>query len=925
MPPSVPVAYRAPFDFSGSCHVSMRAPGDSILEIVLSTECLPRNFITCGHVCINGELVPREMWAYVRPKPTSNLVPIAVTMHVTLHGGGGGGGGGGRKSIIGLVAAVALVAVTAFIAGPFAAGLFPVLGETVGLGFTVGQVLAGAVGIAGALAIGALTAPPTAAGQVAGQTDTGQSNLDQAEAASASGNILDRGGAVPRVVGTRKVFPPYASEPIVELIDQDEYVEALMVLNGPHLLDDIRIEGMPIEDSDDIEFETREGWPDDDAIMMIDRQGRTLNMNLELSTISYGSDGRNLLHQSLPESDLMVWHGVASRSSPDEIWMHLLFPGGLTDASGSNIGVPFRIRFRKRGVGSPPSNWVNMPEVHFAMTSTGQGRAAILFKWATADPIPEPPSSEFGFWYAHLNPPGQTTYTPNTPSDRLWVAHSYFDDGSGNDYVYSGNAASTAIRNIAMYENRVEVFLDEATFPKGIYEFQIKRGVGYTVGDFSGSSYLFGGESRDFFWYLLSGGAYLAAADHSNYSDRCVLTRFISIWNEHPMPTPGNFACIAVRAINRAVRQLSVRASGYVRDWDGNGWNTWTTTSNPAPHFADVLSGDLNLDPLPSDLRDDAGLTDWRTLCTTFGWTCDEIINDFRTGDVLNLLASCGYARSYQSDVYGVIVDNDRSADTPVQIFSRRNCASLRYEKAFARLPAGFNVTYRDEDLDDDQAQIAVYQSSPTYSDLTLLESISYSGLIDVDKVTARAQFDLDQASLRSTFYFLETDVESIVCRRGSLVGVEHDVLASYAGDGYIVSKQTSGGNITGITLDSAIPIYNETEWFSLTDVFTVTDVFLVGLVTGIVIRRSDGTQSTHQLSNSTGSSAVLTFSTPFANTSAVEGFESNDRRYGCMVVAGILNTIYRRLLVQSITPNKDLTASMVMVDEAPELVRFGE
>src|SRR5262249_40651224 len=148
------------------------------------------------------------------------------------------------------------------------------------------------------------------------------------------------------------------------------------------------------------------------------------------------------------------------------------------------------------------------------------------------------------------------------------------------------------------------------------------------------------------------------------------------------------------------------------------------------------------------------GLVAWRTLCNSNSWTCDSIINDTRTQDVLSLLASCAYARPYQSDVYGVIVDNDRSGDAPIQVFSRRNCSNLRYERAFARVPAGFNVTYRDDSLDDDQAQVTVYQRDPTDSDLTLLESVSYDGLVDVAKVTKRAQFDLDQANLRSTFYY---------------------------------------------------------------------------------------------------------------------------------------------------------------------------
>lgn len=913
---SVPVAYREPFNFGGPCHVSMREAGDSILEIILSTPELPKNFLTVGTVCINGEIVPRDMWTYVRPKPTSAQVPVAVTMHVALRSPGGGGNS--TKSILAIVAAVALIVVTAFLAGPLGAAAFPVLGESVLGIFTVGQVLAGAVGIAGALAISALTAPPTASGV---SPDTGQSNLDQAEAAAASGNVLDRGGAVPRVIGTRKVFPPFACEPIVELVDQDEIVEAIFVLNGPHLLQDIRIEGMHIEDTEDIEWETHEGWPEDPPIAMINRQGRTTNSNLELSTYSFTGDGVNLQHQSLPEDDLPIWHGMGSRASADEVWMHLLFPGGISDGSTNVLAIPFRIRFRKRG----DVDWINLPEVHYRANTTNQLRAAILFKWAPSEAIPEPPSENAGFYYAHLQPPPQTSYTPNTPVDRDWDANTYFDDGAGNLYLYNGNAASTRIQNIAMYDNRLEVFLSESTFPKGMYEFQIKRGVAYLGSSFAKDTYLYGADSRDFFWYRSVGGIYQAAATHANISDRAVLVRLVSIWNEHPMPVAGNFAIIAIKALNRNVRQLSAQASGYVRDWNGSSWSTWTTTSNPAPHYVDILSGDLNLDPLPADLRDDTALVAWRTLCNTYDWTCDEIITDFRTDDVLNLLASCGYARPYQSDVYGVIVDSDRSADSPVQIFSRRNCASLRYEKAFARLPAGFNVTYRDEQEDDDQAQVTVYQSNPTYSDMSALESVSYSGMVNMNKVVARAQFDLDQASLRSTFYYFDTDIESIVCRRGSLVGVEHDILNSYTGDGYIVSKTLNAGSITGVVLDAEIPIYNETEWFSVTDIFAITDVFLIGLITGIGIRRTDGTISTHQLSNATGSSATLTFATPITDVATIQGFSDNDRKYGCLVVAGIMGTIYRRLLVHSILPNKDLTASLALVDEAPELIRYNQ
>jgi hypothetical protein len=920
----IPLAYRAPFDF-GKCYVDERLPGESILDMVLSVPDLPRDFMRNGYVCINNEVVPRNLWKHVRPRPATAEVPICVTLHYALQSPGGGGGGGGRKQILGLVAAIALLVVVAFLTGGAGAAAFPALGGELFLGVTVGQVVGGAVGIAGALAISALTAPPVSAPGV----ESGASlNSEQAEAAAASGNALDRGGAIPRVIGTRKVFPPFACEPVVELVGQDEYVEALYILNGPHLLEDIRIDGNPIADAEDVDYETREGWTSDTPVTLVERQARTFAPQLELSVHSVDSGNSFLLHQSLPESDLPVWHGVTTRSLMDEIWLHFLLPGGISNATTASVAIPFRIRFRERG----ETTWINCPEFHAISGSVNQLRFAVQFKWATAVFQAPPGAGSAGdsgaIYYAHIDVPPQTV-TPATPTDQEWNANSYFDDaGGGTLYIVPGSTeASTRIQNVALTSNGITFWMDENTFPKGMYEIEIKRGSPYLVASFTGTTYTYSGTVTDFFWYKTSAGNHIVPQSRANISDRCILNRVVSVWNEAPIAAlgEGKFSQIAIRALNRSIRQLSVVASGYVRDWDGSGWNDWTTTSNPAPHYADVLSGAQNLDPLAEDLRDDDALVAWRSLCVQNDWTCDSIVNDTRTQDVLGLLASCGYARPYQSDIYGVTVDNDRSADTPTQIFSRRNSVGMKFERGFARVPAGFNVSYRDETEDDDQAQIAVYQRDPSFSDLTVLESVSYDGLISSSKVTARAQFDLDQANLRSTFYTFDTDIENIVCRRGDLVGVQHDVLTSRAGDGYMYSKQTSGSpsQITGITLDAELPITNETEWFSLTDVFTVTDVFLVGITTGIVIRHTDGTLSTHELSNSTGSTKVLTFATPFTDDATIQGFDNNDRKYGCMVVAGDLSYEYRRLLVQSITPKEDLKATLVLVDEATDLVRY--
>src|SRR5262252_8701994 len=116
----VPVAYRPPFG-SGDLYFKEQLPGANILEIVQGVPNLPANFARDGYVCINGEIVPRERWAFVRPKPSRSEFFVSVTLHVALGNPGGGGNASGRKSIIGLVAAIALIAVTTFITGGGAA------------------------------------------------------------------------------------------------------------------------------------------------------------------------------------------------------------------------------------------------------------------------------------------------------------------------------------------------------------------------------------------------------------------------------------------------------------------------------------------------------------------------------------------------------------------------------------------------------------------------------------------------------------------------------------------------------------------------------------------------------------------------------------------------------------------------------------
>ena len=895
----IPVAWREPFS---PAYRDCRRHGETILDIVASVPDLPLGFPERGVVCVNGDVVPRHLWKFVRPKPNSPEQPIAVTLHWPLQGGGSGSGGG-AKSIIALVGAIALTALT----GGIAAGGIPGLFAAGSIG---AHVFAAAVGIAGALAIGALTAPPVSKAQSVSAA------LDQKAAASATGNVINPGGAIPRVLGTRLMFPPLAGDPIVEIVDDDEYVEACFILNGPHALNDIRIGDAPIAGAGDIQYETREGWDDDTPVTLTVRQGKQTPLQVQMSSHTVDpTNQQNLKDPATPSIDLPVFHAFSAKNSPDEIWLHLALPGGLclTSTTTDDKSIPFRIQMRKRG----DVTWINLPEIHLSERTASQLHVAVKFMWATYPGVIPAIPTQSGWVYASINVPGQAT----APTTAGWVANSYFNDGAGSDYLQAGVEASSKVTNTLLFDNRVEFYLDAGTFSKGIYDFQIMRGSAYDTSTFTGSAYTYSGTVLDFFTYSNATTPQIPLS-RNGVSDTVALDILQSIWNEHPIQTVG-LALISVKALNRRLDALSVLASGYVKDWDGSGWNTWTTTSNPAAHYVDILSGALNKDPLPDDIRDDAGIVAWRTKCTSNSWDADIIVEDSRTEDVLTLLASCGYARPYQSELYGVAVDDDHSSDDIVQVFSPRNIKSFRAEKAFARLPNGFIVTYADAGANYQDTQATVYSAGYTGGDDGRFEAVAYDGIVDATKLATRAQFDLDQAMLRSTFYYLDADMESIVCRKGDLVVVQHDSFDSRAGFAYVETILTLGGNITGFVLDNQIPVTNDPDMHAMTDMHAVTDMHDVGVTTGIAIRHNDGTISTHALSDATGSLSTITLATPIATDATIVAFDDSDEIYGSLVVAGALTLEYRRLLVAGIAPAADGVFSLTLVDEAPDLVRI--
>ena len=890
----------------------------SIADLLASEHHLSTEFIENCEARINGDLVPRDRWSYVRLRPHATQ-EISVTFTIPLQGGG-------SSNLLKVIATIAILVVATVVAGPLA-GL---LGFTAGTtGFAVASaVITASIAIGGSLALAALSPPPSLdSGLGAGfnSSNAADGALATSSAASLSGNALGRGRAIPRVIGTMRVFPPMLTPPLIEIVGDHTIAEAVYGLAGPHALSDLRVGTTPINLLPDIEVELQEGLPNSPVQGLVTRQSFTdgtaaIQLSNHHIDLSSASAGLFLDNQTSPVQSCPQWEGFTSRVAPDEVWLPVGFTGGLISTTGSTAFVPFRVRIRQQG----SSTWINLPEFHAVYKRQNPVAFTIKLMWQAWDGIHVPVDDQGGPVRAWCTVPVQNH--PSLSGTGGWQANSYFYLGSGDKFLASSNATTTTgLINMECFTDRVEFYLGSAggpaLFPQsGTWEIQVMRGwvdlnSNITVAD----SYLYAdGYVHDPFTYYLDGSnvARIYGAS-SSFVDTVQGPRVSSIWNEPPVPDPTAFSVIAVRVRDRSVNELGVQASGYVYDWDGAKWGTLTTSSNPATVLHEVLTGSLGSSPLPDSVVDNDSLVDWRTHCVTNSYECNAVIEGRKYFDIANMICGTGYARLFHNEKWGVFLDKDRSAESPIQIFTPRNMKDFKWTKVFTKLPSGIRASFVSANLNYQNDEAIVY-SDNTNQDIAYVEQITYDGLVTAAEVEARAAFDLAQLEKRMTFYSGTVDMESLVCQRGDLVGVQHDTLSEQAGFSLIKQVELSGRLISGLTLDGTVPVVQSAGLFAATNIYN-KNFFDFGAKTGIAIRQKNGgailiKELSSSSSDTETDTTEVTFATPFADPGASYLTE------GCLCTTGLLGSEYRRLLVQSITPNEDMTAAISFVDEAPEL-----
>lgn len=379
-----------------------------------------------------------------------------------------------------------------------------------------------------------------------------------------------------------------------------------------------------------------------------------------------------------------------------------------------------------------------------------------------------------------------------------------------------------------------------------------------------------------------------------------------SITSEYPINMTG-LALLAVRIkateqLNGAIETLNAVCTSLLPIWNGSTWSAPTATRNPAWAWCDVLRGSANNRPTDDEDIDLAGILDWANACDATSpqgegptWQYDAVNDKATTIDqMLRDIAAAGRARYIRRDGKESVL-RDVAQSTAFQHFTPRNSFGFRSVKTFVEHPHGLKVRFINPDEGWQEDEVIVYADGYSASNASLFEQIDMMYCTNQKQAWRDGRYHMAAARLRPATYELNTDVENFACQPGDLVYVAYDVPMWGQWQSRIESMTfNGGGEATSITLDSTVTMETGKTYVTR------------------IRRTSDNGSLLVAVNTVVGEQSTLTFTTPVpvADVPAVDD----------LVLFGETNEESVRLIVKSVNRGPDLSAKIIMVDEAPAI-----
>lgn len=320
----------------------------------------------------------------------------------------------------------------------------------------------------------------------------------------------------------------------------------------------------------------------------------------------------------------------------------------------------------------------------------------------------------------------------------------------------------------------------------------------------------------------------------------------------------------------------------------------WVTRNprNPASLFRYVLQHPASAMPVADADIDLVKLAHWHNFCRMNGFAFDFVsISQRPLLDVLRDIAAAGRASPQLVDgKWSVVIDEPKT--TIVQHFTPHNSWGFEGNRILPKRPHAFRIQFNNKAKGYQPDERIVYDDGYSAANATLIESIQLPGITDASNVHAFGRFHLAQLQLRPDEYVLNADMEHLICTRGDLVRVTHDVPMWGLGSGRIREVLISGANATGIVVDESFPMATGVAYS-----VRIRRVTGASLVCPLVAAVADGYYNT------------LTFITPITASLIA----AND-----LLLYGQSNLESVELLVNGIQPDNQGGARLSLVDYAP-------
>jgi sulfur carrier protein ThiS len=760
---------------------------------------IEREFVA---VLVNGQRVPQEYWERVTPREHTTVI-VAITP-----------GKGGKANILLMIASIAIAIVAPYAA---VAMLGTSVAGTVGALTLTGTIASAAIGIVANMALAAIFKPSQPSISAANASTNSQA-ASPTYSVQGQSNLMDPYGPVRRIFGMHRIYPVVVGKPYVEVWGDDQYLTVLYDIGaGDYEVSDVRIGASHI------------GYFSG-AMYYVHRNTRSVNYQWY-----WGVRHDEPFALKLSES----WVHLDTTEDAGWFVVNFVFASGIaktseqTGAIGQNT-VQFQLEYSDYGAGNwrpidaAYSWWSSRTINEPASAPTEVTGGAVLRSDTVGGGYPSSDDPE-GSWGG--SPPDRTdggdlvrvprvvrprtittTFGYPAGTTAMTLRSTTLAMGAGSRFIYNGVSYTV--------QGGVGTSAGSVSFTPPLQTELITQKTIETTGEDGGTSELYWtSPTVDLF---VTGGVFevrdqrvqqLALSVTVRPTADMAATRRYSIRARQTLGfgderyTQGDMVLVSLSTISGTVSPVNLRTehtllefrikandqiSGTVDDlscyaesylWSSRG-GVWTYALNRNPAWAlwEVLTGKMNKRPIPASRLSLPSFEAWAAYCdephpaTGLARARLDLVVDFNTTlfALAQTITAAGRATLIPGDgLLRVIIDRPQSV--PVQVFTPHNSKGFQGTRTFIEAPHAFRTKFMSRDTWRIE-EYTVYNDGYDASNATVFEQLEFPGVTRNAQVWCDARYRMAQGIHRQETWTLDVDVENLVCTRGDMVHVAHDV-----------------------------------------------------------------------------------------------------------------------------------------------------